>query len=128
MLPLRFDADSVTAIAGAVAAADSSAAQLFCQKASYPLVVKADGLALGKGVIIAKNPWEAQAVFNPAAIYLEGKVHLLYRALANDNTSVFGYANSTDFVTIKERLPFPVYVPREPFEQKNVPGGNSTLR
>jgi phosphoribosylamine--glycine ligase len=38
---------------------DSSKAQLFCQKAKYPLVVKADGLALGKGVIIAKNPWQA---------------------------------------------------------------------
>jgi phosphoribosylamine--glycine ligase len=38
---------------------DSSDAQLFCQKAKYPLVVKADGLALGKGVIIARNPGEA---------------------------------------------------------------------
>ena len=38
---------------------DSSAAQLFCRKARYPLVVKADGLALGKGVIIARNAWES---------------------------------------------------------------------
>jgi phosphoribosylamine--glycine ligase len=38
---------------------DSSEAQRFCRGASYPLVVKADGLALGKGVIIAQNPWEA---------------------------------------------------------------------
>ena len=38
---------------------DSSEAQLFCQKAKYPLVVKADGLALGKGVIIAVNAWQA---------------------------------------------------------------------
>ncbi len=38
---------------------DSSDAQKFCQKAKYPLVVKADGLALGKGVIIACNAWEA---------------------------------------------------------------------
>jgi predicted GH43/DUF377 family glycosyl hydrolase len=71
------------------------------------------------------NAWEAKAVFNPAAIYLDGVVHLIYRAVANDNTSVFGYANSTDYFTIDERLPNPVYVPREPFEQKNVPGGNS---
>ena len=42
---------------------DSAAAQEFCRKASYPLVVKADGLALGKGVIIAQNVEEAtQAV------------------------------------------------------------------
>ncbi len=38
---------------------DSSAAQLFCRNARYPLVVKADGLALGKGVIIARNSWES---------------------------------------------------------------------
>jgi phosphoribosylamine--glycine ligase len=38
---------------------DSSEAQRFCQKSKYPLVVKADGLALGKGVIIAQNAWEA---------------------------------------------------------------------
>lgn len=33
----------------------------FCRKAAYPVVVKADGLALGKGVIIAQNPAEAEA-------------------------------------------------------------------
>ena len=38
---------------------DSAAAHRFCQTSSYPLVIKADGLALGKGVIIAQTPWEA---------------------------------------------------------------------
>jgi len=38
---------------------DSSEAQRFCRGARYPLVVKADGLALGKGVIIARNAWES---------------------------------------------------------------------
>jgi phosphoribosylamine--glycine ligase len=38
---------------------ESSEAQRFCQKARHPLVVKADGLALGKGVIIAGNAWES---------------------------------------------------------------------
>jgi len=38
---------------------DSSAAHRYCQRAPYPLVVKADGLALGKGVIIARTGWEA---------------------------------------------------------------------
>jgi phosphoribosylamine--glycine ligase len=38
---------------------DSSEAQRFCQKATHPIVVKADGLALGKGVIIARNSWES---------------------------------------------------------------------
>lgn len=34
----------------------SEEAHLFCQTMRYPLVIKADGLALGKGVIIAENP------------------------------------------------------------------------
>ena len=38
---------------------DSAEAQRFCRGASYPLVVKADGLALGKGVIIAQTEAEA---------------------------------------------------------------------
>jgi phosphoribosylamine--glycine ligase len=38
---------------------DSLEAYAWCRKASYPLVVKADGLALGKGVVIAQNPYEA---------------------------------------------------------------------
>jgi phosphoribosylamine--glycine ligase len=34
----------------------SEEAQKFCQTMRYPLVIKADGLALGKGVVIAENP------------------------------------------------------------------------
>ena len=39
---------------------DSAEALDFCRSAKYPLVVKADGLALGKGVIIAQNLAEAE--------------------------------------------------------------------
>jgi len=38
---------------------DSAEAHRFCQKMNYPVVIKADGLALGKGVIIAANADEA---------------------------------------------------------------------
>lgn len=72
-----------------------------------------------------ENNWEAKATFNPATIYLQGKVHILYRAQSDDNTSVFGYATSIDGTHIDFRPPKPVYVPREPFEQKLTPGGNS---
>ncbi|MCL5016218.1 MAG: hypothetical protein M1312_01220 [Patescibacteria group bacterium] len=71
------------------------------------------------------SSWETKAVFNPGAIYLDGKVHLVYRAMSLNNTSVLGYARSDDGVHISYRSRDPVYTPREPFEQKLQPGGNS---
>jgi predicted GH43/DUF377 family glycosyl hydrolase len=72
-----------------------------------------------KNPILKPNPgnwWETKAVFNPAAIYEGGKVHILYRAIGETDVSVLGYASSTDGLHIRERLDKPVYVPREPFE------------
>lgn len=74
---------------------------------------------------VTENKWEAKAVFNPGAVYLDGRVHILYRAMSEDNTSVMGYAVSDDGFSISYRSPEPAYVPREPFEGKTVPGGNS---
>jgi predicted GH43/DUF377 family glycosyl hydrolase len=71
------------------------------------------------------HPWEAKATFNPAALYLKNKTHILYRALSEDNTSSIGYATTEDGVSINERYPDPAYVPREDFEMKKVSGGNS---
>ena len=72
-----------------------------------------------------KHWWESKAVFNPGAIYEDGKVHLVYRAMSEDNTSVLGYASSNDGFTFDERLDKPIYVPREDFEKKHVTGGGS---
>ncbi len=74
---------------------------------------------------IAEHAWESKAAFNPGALYENGKVHILYRAMGEDNTSVMGYAASMDGVHITERLASPVFEPREDFEKKQVPGGNS---
>jgi len=74
---------------------------------------------------VKEHSWESKATLNPAAIYLGGKVHIIYRAMSDDNTSVFGYATSQDGTHIDYRSPEPMYVPREAFEQKLVPGGNS---
>jgi predicted GH43/DUF377 family glycosyl hydrolase len=68
------------------------------------------------------NDWEKRLVFNPAAIELEGNIYILYRAHSSDNTSSFGLAISKDGTTIDERLPEPVYVPREDFEMKKGSG------
>lgn len=59
--------------------------------------------------------WEAEAVFNPAAIYEGGRVHLLYRAMGSDGISRIGYASSKDGIHFDERLPYPVYEPRRGF-------------
>jgi len=78
-----------------------------------------------KNPIIEQRPelsWEAKAVFNPAAVYADEKVHILYRAVSSDDTSQFGYASSKDGIHIDERLTEPVYVPREKFEKKYKPG------
>ncbi|NLF87550.1 glycosidase [Candidatus Bathyarchaeota archaeon] len=66
---------------------------------------------------IEAHDWESRLVFNPAAIYLNGKVHLLYRAMGNDNISRIGYATSTDGIHIDERLPEPVYEPKAACEK-----------
>ena len=47
---------------------DSAAALAHCRAASYPLVVKADGLALGKGVVIAQTCAEAEAAVRQSMI------------------------------------------------------------
>lgn len=73
---------------------------------------------------IPEFDWQAMGTFNPAAIYLEGKVHILYRAQAKDGTSTVGYASSIDGFHIDENLNEPIYVPREPFEQKAKPGNS----
>lgn len=63
-----------------------------------------------------EHAWESRATFNPAAIYEGGKVHILYRAIGDSDTSVLGYASSSEGFEIQERLNWPVYIPREPFE------------
>ncbi len=69
--------------------------------------------------------WQKQGTFNPAAVYEDGKVHIVYRAQAADGTSTFGYASSRDGFHIDENLNYPIYVPRESFEMKTHPNGNS---
>jgi predicted GH43/DUF377 family glycosyl hydrolase len=72
-----------------------------------------------------KNNWESKAVFNPGAIYLNGKVHIVYRAMSKDNTSTIGYAVSSDGFNIDFKSSKPIYEPREPFEKKLIPEANS---
>lgn len=77
--------------------------------------------------VISPRPellWEAQSTFNPAALYEGGNVHLLYRAMSRDGTSVLGYARSRDGIHVDLRPNTPAYVPRELFESKMKPGNS----
>ncbi len=69
--------------------------------------------------------WEEKGTFNPAALCIENKTHILYRAFSNENTSTFGYASSMDGVNIDERFSDPIYIPREDFEMKKISNGFS---
>jgi beta-1,2-mannobiose phosphorylase / 1,2-beta-oligomannan phosphorylase len=69
--------------------------------------------------------WQKKGTFNPAAIYEDGKIHIVYRAQGDDGTSVFGYATSKDGFHIDENLDYPIYTPRESFEKKTKDKGNS---
>ncbi len=72
------------------------------------------------------HPWEATATFNPAALYLKGKVYILYRALSSDFVSSVGLAISSDGYTVDERLEEPIYIPRFDFEKKTREGSHYT--
>ena len=62
--------------------------------------------------------FESRAVFNPAAIDVDGSVYLFYRAMSIDHVSTIGYARLRDGIHIDERLSEPIYRPRADFEQK----------
>ncbi len=61
--------------------------------------------------------WEKDGAFNPTALRLGDKVHLLYRAVGGDGYSSIGYASSSDGLNIDERLAKPVYSPKYWFEK-----------
>ena len=49
----------------------------YCERLKFPIVIKADGLALGKGVIVAKNAEEGRAAveaIKPVSATLAGEL------------------------------------------------------
>jgi predicted GH43/DUF377 family glycosyl hydrolase len=53
--------------------------------------------------------WESKATFNPAAFEHDGKIHIVYRAMGDDDSSVLGYATSSDGLTIDHRPTYCIY-------------------
>jgi predicted GH43/DUF377 family glycosyl hydrolase len=74
----------------------------------------------------SSNEWEAQATFNPAAVQMDDKIHLLYRAISNAGRSVVGHAVSNDGYNFKRRAT-PAYVPTTQEEGIGVPYDKKTL-
>jgi len=73
---------------------------------------------------IKNHDWE-KYVYNPGAIFLEDKVHIIYRAMGKDHVSRFGYASSKDGFHIDERLDEPIFIPSREFEESVVKFYNS---
>ena len=67
---------------------------------------------------MAIHPWESKYVFNPGAIKLDGKIHILYRACGEDEVSRIGLAVSSDGYHIEERLESPIFEPVEKWESR----------
>lgn len=70
---------------------DLEAARAFIEKTSLPLVIKADGLAAGKGVIIVNTPEEAigtaQEMLSGSAFGAAGKTVVIEEFLAGEEAS-----------------------------------------
>ena len=60
--------------------------------------------------------WESAGTFNPAAVFHDGKVVMLYRAQDSNGTSRLGYATSTDGIRFIRR-PQPVLSPETDYER-----------
>ena len=79
------------------------------QYSSAPVLFRFEGNPILQP--ISSHAWESRAVFNPAALYLNRRVHIIYRAVGDSDTSVLGYAVSNDGFNIHERLAEPIYIP-----------------
>lgn len=53
--------------------------------------------------------WESKATFNPAVFSYDDDIHLVYRAIGDDDSSVLGYARSVDGINIIERPSYFIY-------------------
>lgn len=65
-----------------------------------------------KNPIIKPKPsdhWRSKATFNPTAIYHDDRVHIIYRAIGDDDESVLGYASSKDGLIVDDGFDGMIY-------------------
>ncbi|NUN08500.1 MAG: phosphoribosylamine--glycine ligase [Ignavibacteriaceae bacterium] len=81
-----------------------SAALEFCNKIGYPSVIKASGLAAGKGVVIANNPNEAKSAID--SMFFEkmfgesGETIVVEEFMTGLEASVFAICDGNNFVLL----------------------------
>ncbi|MFA5791864.1 MAG: hypothetical protein WC884_02410 [Candidatus Paceibacterota bacterium] len=89
------------------------------KKAVKKIIKKLSSLSLKRS---NKNPiiepesslyWESKATFNPSAIYHDGKIHIIYRAIGNSDISVLGYTKSNDGYSFEKQLKEMAYYHKE---------------
>jgi predicted GH43/DUF377 family glycosyl hydrolase len=56
--------------------------------------------------------WQAVGTFNPGAVYLNGQVHLVYRAVGENGLSTIGYALLKDGLQVESESDKPVFISR----------------
>lgn len=76
---------------------------------------------------IRSHPWESRMVFNAAAVNLDDRIHIVYRAVGEDGVSRLGYALSSDGYHIDERLPDPIFEPANESEKDGCEDPRLTL-
>ncbi len=83
---------------------DIDAARRFCERAQFPLVVKADGLALGKGVIIASTRDDAvraiDAMMTQRAFKEAGRRIVIEEFLRGTECSLHALVSGSEFVML----------------------------
>jgi phosphoribosylamine--glycine ligase len=83
---------------------DPGAARAYCREIGPPLVVKADGLAAGKGVVVCRTPGEAAeavtAAMERGAFGRAGATVVVEEFLDGDELSFFAVANGKDAVAL----------------------------
>lgn len=60
---------------------------------------------------VGTHRWESRRVFNAAVLNVDKRIHILYRAMGDDNVSRLGYAASSDGYHVDERLTYPIFEP-----------------
>ncbi len=93
--------------------------------ASFLVFAAAQGMPFGSWHRASETPiiapqgdgWESAGTFNPAVVFRDGKLVMLYRAQDKNGTSRLGYAESSDGIHFTRR-PEPVLSPETAYEKK----------